>query len=89
MRERGFIQLAQLSGASKFEIMFREMMPNLLPYLAASFTETVASVILATVGVETLGLGPKRIPTLGMTINNALQSTAIFRGMYWWWVRRL
>jgi peptide/nickel transport system permease protein len=85
MRERGFIQLAQLSGASNFDIMFKEMMPNLLPYLAASFTETVALVILATIGVETLGLGPTRIPTLGMTINSALESTAIFRGMYWWW----
>lgn len=85
MRERGFIQMAQLSGASNFDIMFREIMPNLMPYLAASFTELVALVILATVGVETLGLGPTRIPTLGMTINNALQSTAIFRGMYWWW----
>ncbi|HZQ07346.1 MAG TPA: ABC transporter permease [Anaerolineae bacterium] len=85
MRERGFIQMAQLSGTSNFDIMFREIMPNLLPYLAASFTESVALVILATIGVETLGLGPTRIPTLGMTINNALQSTAIYRGMYWWW----
>lgn len=85
MRERGFIQLAQLSGASNFDIMFKEMMPNLLPFLAASFTEGVALVILATVGVETLGLGPTRIPTLGMTINNALQSAAIFRGLWWWW----
>lgn len=85
LRERGFIQLAQLSGASSFDIMFKEMMPNLLPFLAACFTESVALVILATVGVETLGLGPTRIPTLGMTINNALQQAAIFRGMWWWW----
>lgn len=85
MRERGFIQMAQLSGASSLDIMFKEMMPNLLPYLAASFTEAVALVILATIGVETLGLGPTRIPTLGMTVYNALQSAAIFRGMWWWW----
>jgi peptide/nickel transport system permease protein len=85
MRERDFIKMAVLSGASKFDIMFKEIMPNLLPYLAASFTGTVSAVILAATGLETLGLGPTRIPTLGMTINGALRSTAIFRGMWWWW----
>jgi peptide/nickel transport system permease protein len=85
MRERGYIQMAQLSGASTLDIMFKEMMPNLMPYLAASFTGTVAAVILAATALETLGLGPTRIPTLGMTINNALAFSAIFRGMWWWW----
>jgi len=85
MRERGYIQMAHLSGASNIDIMFKEIMPNLLPFLAASFTVTVSGVILAATGLETLGLGPTRIPTLGMTINNALQSAAIFRGMGWWW----
>ncbi len=85
MRERGFIQMAQLSGASTFDIMFKEIMPNLLPYLAASFTVTISGVILAAVGLETLGLGPTRIPTLGMTVNNALRASAILRGMWWWW----
>jgi len=85
MRERGYIQMAYLSGASTLDIMFKEIMPNLLPYLAASFTGAVAAVILAATGVETLGLGPTRIPTLGMTINNALSFSAIFRGMWWWW----
>jgi peptide/nickel transport system permease protein len=85
MRERGYIQMAQISGASTFDIMFKEMMPNLLPYLAASFAANVSGVILTATGVETLGLGPTRIPTLGMTINNALAFAAIFRGMWWWW----
>jgi peptide/nickel transport system permease protein len=85
MREQGYIRMAQLSGSSIFDIMFREMMPNLLPFLAASFTGTVSGVILAATGLETLGLGPTRIPTLGMTINNALAFSAIFRGMWWWW----
>jgi peptide/nickel transport system permease protein len=85
MRERDFIKLAIVSGASKLDIMFKEIMPNLLPYLAASFVVTVSGVILASTGVETLGLGPTRIPTLGTTINGALRATAMFRGMWWWW----
>lgn len=85
LRERGYVQMAQLSGASTGRILFGEMLPNMLPYIAASFTESVSGVILAMTGLETLGLGPTRIPTLGMTIQNALQATAIIRGMWWWW----
>ncbi|MFM8319765.1 MAG: ABC transporter permease [Chloroflexota bacterium] len=85
MRERGYVQMAQLSGASTFAIIFFELMPNLLPYLAATFTGAVSGAILAATGLEILGLGPTRIPTLGMTINNALRSSAVLRGMWWWW----
>jgi len=85
MRERGYVQMARLSGASTFDIMFKEMMPNLLPYLASSFTGNVSGAILAATGLEALGLGPTRIPTLGMTIFYAIRAAAILRGMWWWW----
>jgi peptide/nickel transport system permease protein len=85
MRERGYVQMARLSGASVFNIMFFEMMPNLLPYLAASFTGNVSGAILAATGLEVLGLGPTRIPTLGITIFYAIRAAAILRGMWWWW----
>lgn len=85
MRERGYVQMARLSGASTIDIMFKEMMPNLLPYLAASFTGNVSGAILAATGLELLGLGPTRLPTLGMTVNFAIRSSAILRDMWWWW----
>jgi peptide/nickel transport system permease protein len=85
MREQGYVKMARLSGTPTFDIMFREMMPNLLPYLAASFTGNVSGAILAATGLEALGLGPTRIPTLGMTIFYAIRAAAILRGMWWWW----
>lgn len=85
MRDRGFIRMARLSNVSSTRIIFGEIMPNLLPFLAALFVELVAGVILASTGVETLGLGPTRYPTLGSTINAALQNSAVFRGIWWWW----
>ena len=85
LRERGYVQMAQISGASVYGVMFGEIMPNLLPYLASSFTTAVSGAILAATGLETLGLGPTRIPTLGMTINQAIDASAILRGMWWWW----
>lgn len=85
MRERGYVQMARLSGASTISIMFREIMPNLLPYLASSFTGNVSGAILAATGLEVLGLGATRFPTLGMTIFDAIAAAAILRGMWWWW----
>ncbi len=85
MRERGYIRMARLSGASTIDIMFKEMMPNLLPYLAASFTGNVSGAILAATGLEVLGLGPTRVPTLGITIFYSIRAAAILRGMWWWW----
>ena len=63
MRERGYVKMAQLSGSSTRGVMFREMMPNLMPYLAASFTATMAGVILTATALETLGLGSTRWPS--------------------------
>jgi peptide/nickel transport system permease protein len=85
MRESGYVQMAQLSGSSSLSIMFKEIMPNLLPYLAAAFIGTVSALILAATSLEALGLGPTRIPTLGMTIFFAINGAAILRGMWWWW----
>lgn len=86
MRESGYIRVAQLSGMSSPEIIVEEMMPNLLPYLAASFVNAVAAAILASIGLEALGLGPMESPTLGMTIYWVLHYSALLHGMWWWWV---
>jgi len=56
-----------------------------MPYLAACFTASVSGNILAATGLEALGLGPSRIPTLGMAISNAIRGAAVLRGMWWWW----
>lgn len=85
LRERGYVKMARLSGLSTFDIMFKEMMPNMLPYLAASLVGNVSAVILAATSLEALGLGPTRIPTLGTTIFYAIRGSAVLRGMWWWW----
>ena len=86
MREAGYVRMARLSGASNIAIMFREMLPNLIPYLFASFIAGTTGAILAAVGLETLGLGPQRVPTLGGTIYDAINSAALLRNMWWWWL---
>lgn len=86
LRERAWVQLARLSGMSGPEIIVREMVPNLAPYLAAGLAGAVATAILASIGLEALGLGPMDSPTLGMTIYWAIYYSAILQGMWWWWL---
>lgn len=86
LRERGYVRMALLSNVPTLEIMFVEMAPNMLPWLAGSFTGNISAAILAATGLEALGLGPTRIPSLGMIINYAMTSSALVRGMIWWWL---
>jgi peptide/nickel transport system permease protein len=86
MKQRGYVQIARLSGLSGPEVIFRELMPNLLPYLAASLVAAVSAAVLAAIGLEVLGLGPFEAPTLGMTIYWINYNAAIINGWWWWWV---
>lgn len=85
MKQSGYVQMSQLSGASIWHIMFREMMPNLVPYLFGSFIASVTSAIVTAVGLEVLGLGPQRVPTLGRTIYEAINAGALIQNLWWWW----
>jgi len=85
MREQGYVRMARLSGASTRDIMFRELMPNLLPYLFGSFIAIATTAIVTAVGLEVLGLGPQRVPTLGRVIYESIESAALLKNMWWWW----
>lgn len=84
LRERAFVRVAQLSGESDLEIIFKELMPNLLPFLGASLVGSVTGAVFASLGLQALGLGPMREPTLGMTIYWVMYYGAFVRGMWWW-----
>src|SRR5690606_22280424 len=85
LRERGYVQVARLNGTTGLKLIFVEVLPNLLPFIAASFVITVSQAMLATIGLEALGLGPQNELTLGMTIYWSQFYGAIIRGMWWWW----
>jgi peptide/nickel transport system permease protein len=85
MKERTYVSVAKLSGMGNMEIIFKELMPNMLPFLVASFVGAVMAAIYASFGLEILGLGPAREPTIGMTIRWAVFQSAMFN-QWWWWV---
>ena len=84
MREQSYVMMARLNGMGGMGIIFREMMPNLLPYLGASLVGAVTAAIFASMGLAALGLGPLREPTLGVTIYWVINQSAFLRGLWWW-----
>ncbi len=86
IRERPYVDIAAANGEREIEIIFREVLPNLLPYIAATFVGAVSGAMLASVGLEALGLGTPDIHTLGTTIYWAQKYSAVLRGLWWWFI---
>ncbi len=84
LKERLFVNVARLSGMGNLEIVFREILPNMLPFILASFVSGVFAGIFSSFGLSVLGLGPLREPLIGNTIWFAQQQAAFFNGWWWW-----
>jgi peptide/nickel transport system permease protein len=85
LREREFIRLARLSGMRGPEIIVRELLPNLAPFLLAGFVGALIGAVYGALGLELLGLGSQREPTLGMTFFWMQKYSALLRNLWWWW----
>jgi peptide/nickel transport system permease protein len=85
-RERAYIDVARLSGMRTPSIIFREVLPNLMPYVLASLVGSVSAAVLASVGLEVLGLGSFDSLTIGMTLYWVIYYAAIINSWWWWWL---
>ena len=86
IRQQSYVELAKFSGRSGPEIIVQEMIPNLMPYIVAVFISAVSGAILASIGLEALGLGAFEANTLGMTIYWNIWYASLLNGWWWWWV---
>ena len=84
MKERQFVAVAKLSGMGDLGIIFKEILPNLLPFIAAAFVGQVFAAVFAAFYLAVLGLGPIREPLLGNIIWSAQSQSAFFNGWWWW-----
>lgn len=84
MKERQFVSVAKLSGVGDFGIIFGEMLPNLLPFIAAAFVGQVFAAVFASFYLAVVGLGPLREPLLGNIVWAAQGQGAFFNGWWWW-----
>jgi peptide/nickel transport system permease protein len=68
MKERPYVDLARISGVGPAQIILKELLPNLLPYLLVSFAFSTLGAMAAEVGLALIGLGPSNGISLGLLI---------------------
>jgi peptide/nickel transport system permease protein len=84
LRTRDFVVLARFSGESSFRIIFREVLPNMISLVAASFFLTATFSVLAMVALEFIGLGDLTATTWGTMIYWAQNAQALRSGQWAW-----
>jgi peptide/nickel transport system permease protein len=80
MKELGYIDLARVSGQSSLRIIFEEIFPNMIPYLAIGFAFSTVGAMVAEVGLSAVGLGSPYVVTLGQMIASARGAAVITMG---------
>ncbi len=85
LKRQSYVELARFTGMSGPEIIIKELMPNLMPYIVSTFVLSVTSAVFASLGLEALGLGPFESNTLGMTIYWNIWYGSLLNGWWWWW----
>jgi peptide/nickel transport system permease protein len=84
LREREFVNMARFSGASTFDIIYREMFPYVYAYMVVGFINTILFAINTEAALAVIGLSKVQVPTLGSIIFWALNYNALMIGQTAW-----
>lgn len=74
LREREFVQAAQVMGVPTRRILFKELLPNLVAPIVVAISLQLPAFVAAEAGLSYLGIGLTGWPSLGQTINDAVDS---------------
>ena len=84
MKNLQYVEAAKLMGQSDIKIIFKHIIPQLLPLTFASIAISVPAAILGEAALSFLGLGDPSIPTWGQILHEANSASAASRGLWWW-----
>jgi oligopeptide/dipeptide ABC transporter ATP-binding protein len=91
LRNRDFVEAARVSGEGRSRIILVEVLPNLIPIVAASFLFTSLAAIGAYVVIAFLGLAgsptssPPGLWNWGEMLREGFANNAVRSGWWWWW----
>jgi len=84
IRESTYIEAAQAYGASNSRIIFRYLIPRIVPLLIPTLVLGVPSFVFLEASLAVLGLGDPVLPTWGKIINDAWVHSALYHDQYYW-----
>jgi peptide/nickel transport system permease protein len=81
---KGYVEASKMMGQKDSKIVFKHIIPQLLPYAFASVAISVPAAITTEAGLSFLGLGDPSFPTWGQILHDANTFGAAARGLWWW-----
>ena len=84
IKTRGYVEASKMMGQKNSKIIFKHILPQLLPYAFASIAISVPAAITTEAGLSFLGLGDPSFPTWGQILHDANTHGAAARGLWWW-----
>jgi peptide/nickel transport system permease protein len=82
LRERYFVQLAEVNGASTLRIMWRHILPNVMNTVMVLFSLTIGVAIIIEASLSFLGVGiPPPTPTWGLMMSEG--RGPLIAGKWW------
>jgi peptide/nickel transport system permease protein len=87
LAQRDFVEAARIAGLSRTHIIFRELLPNMAPYIAMNFVLAFTGAIYAEVGLFLLGVAPFTATNWGVMLNFAVtQAGALYSTSSMWYL---
>jgi len=83
LKQRPFIEAAKVAGASHVRIIFRHIMPNVLPLAFLYMTFRVTSAIIIEAALAFLGFGDPSTVSWGMMLQWVWKTGHMFKAPYW------
>jgi peptide/nickel transport system permease protein len=84
IRESTYIEAAKAYGASDARIIFRYLIPRIVPLLIPGLVIGIPGYVFLEASLAVLGLGDPVLPTWGKIINDAWVNAALYNGHYYW-----
>jgi ABC-type dipeptide/oligopeptide/nickel transport system permease subunit len=84
VKERSYVEASRATGASNFAIMFKEILPNIMPLVLANGILAIVGSILSEAGLSFLGLGDPTQKSWGEMLYYAEARGAFIEGAWWW-----
>jgi peptide/nickel transport system permease protein len=83
IKERPYVEAARSVGARDSQIMFRHILPNIIPLIFANAIVGIVNAILSESGLSFLGLGDPTKPSWGLILRHANEVGAMATGRLW------
>ena len=84
IKEASYIEAARAYGASNTRIIFRYLLPRIVPVLIPTLVTAIPVYVFLEASLAVLGLGDPVLPTWGKVINDANSNGALYMGLYYW-----